>query len=131
MKHATKKAKAEATAPHSEIIEQCTIYAQSTAAYKGGFYTDPTGDFDYAGSKHGKRSYLAKAKRALKKLTALSREKQPITTAELFAEAKVAKLLMKLAVQTQPEPEESAFVRRFVKDATRHLEQALKNDADR
>jgi hypothetical protein len=130
MKRATKKAKVEATALPSEIIKQCTIYAQATAAYKGGFYTDPTGNFDYAGSKH-KRSYLNMARRPLEKLTALSREKRPITTAELYAEAKVAKLLMKLAVHTQPEARESAFVRRFTKDVTRYLEQALKNDADR
>jgi hypothetical protein len=129
MKRASKKARADATALPSEIIKQCTIYAQATAAYKGGFYTDPTGNFDYAGSKH-KRSYLNKARRALEKLTALSREKRPVTTAELYAEAKVAKLLMKLAVHTQPEPQESAFVRRFAKDATRYLEQTLKNDAE-
>jgi hypothetical protein len=128
MKRTTKKAKAEAIAPHSEIIKQCTIYAQATAAYHGGFRTDPTGDFDYAGSAMG-GAHLRKARRALEKLAALSREKRPITSVELFAEAKVMKLLMK-AKDNQPEPEETAYVQRFAKDVSRYLKQALKNGAE-
>jgi hypothetical protein len=52
---------------HSEVIKQCTIYAQSIAAYKGGFYTDPTGNFDYAGAGRGRMgsACLDKAQRAL------------------------------------------------------------------
>jgi hypothetical protein len=47
------KPKAHTAAKHSEIIEQCVIYAQSVAAYEAGFKVDSTGDFDYAGSGKG------------------------------------------------------------------------------
>ena len=72
---------------------------------------------------------MRKARRALEKLIALGRENRPMTTAELLAEAKVMKLVMKSP--NQPEPEESDFVKRFAKDVRRYLKQALKNDAVR
>jgi hypothetical protein len=113
----------------SNLIKQCMIYAQATAAYKGGFYTDPTGNFEHAGAEHGKMggAYLDKAERALEKLAASSRKKRPITTAELLAEAKVMKLLMKTEARTNPEPEEADFVHRFTNDVAHYLEQELKN----
>ena len=74
-------------------------------------------------------AHLRKARRALENLVALSRENRPMTAAELLAEAKVMKLVMKSP--NQPEPEESDFVKRFAKDVRRYLKQALKNDAVR
>ena len=116
----------DSSATHSEIIKQCTIYAQSSAAYKAGFRTDRTADWDYAGS--GKRqmghSYTRRAKHALVKLAALSREKQPITADELFAEANVMKLLLKTDARTNPEPQETDFLERFTKDVVRYFKQA-------
>ena len=121
--HSTPQSDSSAT--HSEIIKQCTIYAQSSAAYKAGFRTDRTADWDYAGS--GKRqmghSYTRRAKHALVKLAALSREKQPITADELFAEATVMKLLLKTEAGISPEPEESDFIERFTKDVVRYFKQ--------
>jgi hypothetical protein len=112
---------------HSEVIKQCTVYAQAIAAYKGGFYTDPTGNFDYAGAARGRMgsACLDKAQRALEKLTTLSRKKRPKSSGELFAEAKVVELLMKAATDSYPEPEETDFVQCFVKDVTRYLKQVV------
>jgi hypothetical protein len=127
---AKKKAKAKATEKTEErsaIIKQCTIYAQLSAAYEGGFYADPTGDFDYAGSGPGQigSAYCDNKKRALEKLVALSREKRPITADELFAEARVINLLMKTDARSNPEPVESDFVRRFTKDVELFLNPLL------
>ena len=96
----------DSSATHSEIIKQCTIYAQSSAAYKAGFRTDKTSDFDFAGAGRGQmgHSYSRRAKHALVKLAALSREKRPISANELSAEAKVAKLLLKTEAGNNPEP---------------------------
>jgi hypothetical protein len=122
----SKKKTVEPARP-SEIIRQCTIYAQSSAACKAGYYADPTGNFDYAGTGRGQMgsAYYDKAKRSLEKLVALSREKRPITADELFAEARVMNLLLKTEARTNPEPEESDFVQRFAKDVAHYLEQAL------
>lgn len=122
--HSTPQADSSAT--HSEIIKQCTIYAQSSAAFKAGFRTDKTNHFDYAGAGRGQmgHSYSRRAKLALQKLAALSREKRPITTAELFAEASVMRLLQRTEAGTNPEPEESDFFERFTKDVVRYLKHA-------
>ena len=68
-------------------------------------------------------SYTRRAKHALVKLAALSREKQPITADELFAEATVMKLLLKTEAGISPEPEESDFIERFTKDVVRYFKQ--------
>jgi hypothetical protein len=118
---------ADSSATHSEIIKQCTIYAQSSAAYEGGFYADTTGSSSYAGAGEMGRPYSRGARRALVKLAALSREKRPITAAELSAEARVMKLLLKTEAANNPEPEESDFFERFVKDVVRYFKQAVQS----
>jgi hypothetical protein len=125
------KKKTKATEPtsarRSEIIEQCTVYAQSMAAYKAGFYTDPTGDFDYAGS--GDRQlgakHVEKARRTLLRLIAISEEKRPLSADELFALTRVLTLLQETDARTNPQKEESDYVEMFAKNVARFLKPKL------
>jgi hypothetical protein len=121
-----KKAKpaVEKTSERSEIIEQCLIYAQSIAAYNAGFYVDPTGDFDYAGcgSNQLGRQHFRNAKRALIKLVALGGGVPTLSRDELFAKARVVRLLQKTDAKRSPEKHEVEYVTRFAKDVSQYLQ---------
>ena len=84
-------------APHSDVIRYAVIYVQSMAAFHAGFKADVTGNFAYAGphrNQPGNRQ-LHRAKKALRKLIAISFTRPPLTREELHAKAAV------LAVVTQ------------------------------
>jgi hypothetical protein len=101
---AKKKTKADTVAKRSEIIEECLIYAQSIAAYDAGFYVDPTDDFDYAGCGDSQlgRHHFRNAKRALIKLVALGENVPALIWDELFAEARVVRLLQNTEAKRNP-----------------------------
>jgi hypothetical protein len=110
-------------ASHSEIIKQCLIYAQSAAAYNAGFYVDPTGDFDYAGCGHSQlgRHHFRTAKQALIKLVSLAREPK-LSRDELFAEARVVRLLQNTDAKRSPEKHKAEFIKRFAQDVSQYLQ---------
>lgn len=113
----------------SEIIEQCLIYAQSEAAYQAGFYVDPTGDFNYAGCGNGQlgRHHFRTAKQALIKLVSLP-SVPTLGRDELFAKARVVRLLQNSDAKRNPEKHEAEFIKRFAQDVSRYLQ--LQADAD-
>jgi hypothetical protein len=121
-----KKAKpaVEKKTERSEIIEQCVIYAQSIAAYNAGFNVDRTGDFDYAGcgSNQLGQHHFRNAKRALIKLVVLGRDLPTLSRDELFAKARVARLLQDTGAGRNPEKYEAEYVRRFAKDVSQYLQ---------
>jgi hypothetical protein len=116
----------------SEIIRQCVVHAQSVAAFKAGYAVDLSGDFDFAGVGKGQLGLApaSLADHALRRLVALSPEgNKRLSTAELFAKAKVLSLVMEAegGNTRSLEPDETAFVRFFAREVEaycRHAEQA-------
>jgi hypothetical protein len=103
----------------SEIVSECVIHAQSVAACKAGYEVDLSGDFDFAGVGKGQLGLVPfrRADQALRRLVALSPE-GTLSTAELFAKAKVLSLVMEAegGNTRSLEPDETAFVRFFARE---------------
>jgi hypothetical protein len=116
-----------ATTQHSEIIKQCTIYAQSMGAYRAGFKSDTTGNWDYAGAGTGGARFLFKARKALCKLIALSTEctghVAPLTREELLAKASVMDMIVNNQEETEPDEIEGPYMRFFVAEVQTYLNQ--------
>ena len=125
MKRTTKKAKAAATAPQSEIIEQCVIFLQCKAAFKAGFDAD-VGDFIFAGCGKGQGGRQYKnADGALRKLIELSRTvagNPPLTADELRAEAVVLRGVVAGLADRELTKDEKLYVRFFASEVEDYLE---------
>jgi hypothetical protein len=124
-----RKAKAKTATKHSEIIEQCVIYAQSIAAYEAGFKVDSSSDFDYAGgekSRRGRRP-LRQADRALFRLVALSSvndgERPRLSREEMRAKAGVLSIIG----TREHEEIEGAYIRSFAVELDDYFKEAIED----
>jgi hypothetical protein len=101
------------------LIRECVIYAQSVAAWAGGFDADPDGDSAHA-APLGK-SHFARAEQALAKIS-----RTPAMTAEgLQAKARIVPAIMKAAAGCVMDKEEGAFLSSFGADVKAFLEPIL------
>jgi hypothetical protein len=109
---------------HSEIVMQCTIYAQSIAAYEAGFYADRSLEGHYAGGRSGPgHRHYNKAQRALLRLNVCAMKEVAMTDVELFAKTRVFILLMQQASRKGHSlvDEENVFLRLFGLEVERYL----------
>jgi hypothetical protein len=122
-KKSIKKKRGQIT-EHSEIVMQCTIYAQSIAAYEAGFYADRSLEGHYAGGRSGPGArHYNNSQRALLKLNVLAMKETALTDVELFSKTRVFILLMKSASRKGHElvDEENVFLRLFGLEVERYV----------
>ena len=128
-----KNSKTKPAAKHSEIIEQCVLYAQSIAAFHAGFKVDGTNDFDYAGSGKGQggRRPVRHAERALLRLIALSSVNDTDnipSREEMLAKAGVLSIIGSQTNEFRsPEKMEGAYIRLFACEIDVYFKQAIED----
>ena len=119
--HSTPRRTASKIQSANETIEQCIIYVQQLASYQAGFKADGTGDFQYAAA--GRE--IAKARRAMIRLIAISPHKtpgaSPLTAVELKAKAAVLEAMYGLQKDEEPDEIELAYIRFFAGEVSDFL----------
>ena len=109
----------------SQVVRLCTIYAQSMAAYQAGFYTDTTGNADFAGDHGGEHSLGKKlydqAETAMSDLNAI-RKPDALDHCSLIAKCRVLSLLVKTFDEGHSiDDVELEYVRGFALDVEQFL----------